>query len=72
MTTEHDHLAVAIRHIVSGEARVRQQRELVDRLAQHGHDTVLAQTVLDTMQTSLQQMQEHRQMIERAIAGGRK
>ena len=72
MRTEHDHLAMAIRHIVSGEARVREQRALVDRLAQHGHDTALARALLNTMQTSLHQMHEHRQMIEQAIAGGRK
>ena len=72
MATEHDHLALANRHIVRGEERVREQRDLVDRLAERGYNTDLAQILLETMQTSLRQMHLHRQMIERSIAGGRK
>jgi hypothetical protein len=72
MATEHDHLALAIRHIVRGEEMVRQQRDLVDHLAQRGYDTDLARILLETMQTSLRHMHHHRQMIEQAIAGGRK
>ena len=70
MATEHDHLALAIRHIVRGEEMVREQRDLIDRLAQRGYDTDLARLVLATMQTSLHQMKEHRRMIEQAIAEG--
>jgi len=62
MATEHDH----------GEQRVREQRALVARLAERGQDTTLAELLLDTMQTSLNRMGEHRQLIERAIAAGRK
>jgi len=72
MASEQDHLAMAIRHIVCGEERVREQRGLIDRLAQRGHDTEVAKVLLDTMQTSLDRMREHRRMIERAIAGQQK
>jgi hypothetical protein len=72
MATEHDHLAQAIRHIARAEEMVMEQRGLIDRMAEHGHDTKLAKTVLLTMQNSLVQMHQHREMIERAIAAGRK
>jgi len=72
MATEHDHLAQAMRHIARAEEMVMEQRGLIDRMAQHGHDTELAETVLLTMQNSLERMHEHRAVIERAIAAGRK
>jgi len=68
MTTEHEHPALAIRHIVCGEERVRKQGDLVDGLVRRGHDTAVAKVLLNTIQTSLDQMPEHRRMIERAIA----
>ena len=71
MATEHDHLAQAIRHIARAEEMVMEQRGLIDRMAQYGQDTKLAETVLLTMQSSLDRMHEHREMIERAIAAGR-
>jgi len=71
MATEHDHLAQAIRHIARAEEMVMEQRGLIDRMVQHGHDTQLAEAVLNTMQSSLDRMHEHRAMIERAIAAGR-
>jgi len=71
MATEHDHLVQAIRHIARAEEMVVEQRGLIDRMAQHGHDTTLAEAVLNTMQNSLDRMQEHRDMIERAIAAER-
>jgi hypothetical protein len=71
MATEHDHLAQAIRHIARAEEMVMEQRGLIDRMAEHGHDTKLAKAVLLTMQSSLERMHQHREMIERAIAAGR-
>ena len=50
---------------------VLEQRGLIDRMVEHGHDTKLAKAVLHTMQDSLDRMHEHRAMIERAIAAGR-
>jgi hypothetical protein len=72
MATERDHLAQAIGHIEQGEQRVREQRVLVERLAERGQDTRMAEILLGTMQTSLNRMNEHLQLIERAIAAGRK
>jgi hypothetical protein len=72
MATEHAHLVQALRHIAEGEERVTEQRALVGRLAERGQDTTLAEMLLDTMQTILKRMNEHRVMIERAIAAGRK
>jgi hypothetical protein len=72
MATEHDHLAQALQHLAEGEQRVREQRALVDRLAERGQDTTLAEILLDTMQASLDRMNKHRTMIERAIAAEQK
>jgi len=72
MATEHDHLVQAIRHIARAEEMVAEQRGRIGRMAEHGHDTKLAEAALLTMQTSLDRMHEHREMIERAIAAGRK
>jgi uncharacterized protein (UPF0335 family) len=71
MPTEHDHLAQAIRHIARAEEMVTEQRDLIARMAEHGHDTKLAEDLLHIMQTTLDQMYEHRAMIEAAIAAGR-
>jgi hypothetical protein len=70
MATEHEHLAQAVRHIARAEEMVIEQRGLIDRMAQQGQDTKLAEAMLNTMQSSLDRMYEHRVMIERAIAAG--
>jgi hypothetical protein len=72
MATEQDHLVQAMSHIAQGEERVREQRALIERLAKRGQDTRLARILLETLQMSLNRMNEHRAMIERAIAAGRK
>ena len=72
MATEHEHLAQAIRHIARAEEMVAEQRGRIGRMAEHGQDTKLAKDMLLTMQSSLDRMHEHREMIERAIAAGRK
>jgi hypothetical protein len=41
-------------------------------MAQGGHDTKLAENLLHTMQNTLNQMYEHRTIIEAAIAAGRR
>jgi hypothetical protein len=48
------------------------QRDLITRMAQDGHDTKLAENLLHTMQNTLNQMYEHRAIIEAAIAAGRR
>jgi len=70
MATEHDHLAQAARHIERAEEMVGEQRFLIARMADAGHDTKLAESVLETMQSTLQRMYEHRGLIEAAIAAG--
>ena len=72
MATEQDHLDLAIRHIARAEEMITEQRELIQRMAEHGHDTKLAENLLHTMQRTLHQMYEHRELIETAIASGRR
>jgi hypothetical protein len=72
MATEHDHLAQAVRHIARAEEMVTEQRDLIARMAEDGHDTKLAEELLHTMQTTLARMYEHRTMIQAAIAAGRR
>jgi hypothetical protein len=50
---------------------VCEQRDLIERLAEHGHDTKLAENLLRTMQHTLDRIYEHRALIEAAIAAGR-
>ena len=69
---ERDHLAQAARHVVEGEERIRHQRALVARLADHGHDVSMAELVLETMQTSLALMKGHYEIIQRTIAAAGK
>jgi hypothetical protein len=70
MGTEHDHLAQAIHHIARAEALISEQRLRVQRMAEHGHSTELAVILLQTMCMTLDRMQEHRELIEKAIADG--
>ncbi|HKF11077.1 MAG TPA: hypothetical protein VKB89_20510 [Xanthobacteraceae bacterium] len=51
---------------------MNEQRALIERLAERGQDTKLAEVLLHTMRISLDRMHEHRVMIERAIATGKK
>jgi len=71
MGLERDHLAQALRHIEHAEQRVVQQRALIERLSEHGLDTQMAEVLLATMLSSLEQMHDHRKSIEAAIAEGR-
>jgi hypothetical protein len=68
---EQEHLAQARRHIARAEEMIREQRDLIERMSKHGHNIELATTLLQTMQATLEQMYEHRDMIEAAIAGQR-
>jgi len=72
MATEHDHLAQAARHIARAEEMVTEQRSLIERMSEHGHNTELAENLLHTMQNTLDRMYEHRALIEAAIAAGRR
>jgi hypothetical protein len=50
---------------------VSEQQALIERMAEHGHDTTLAEAVLHTMKVTLDRMHEHRELIEKAIAAER-
>ena len=71
MASEQDHLVQANRHIARAQEMVSEQHALIERMAEHGHDTKLAEAVLQTMQTTLDRMHEHRELIEKAIAAER-
>ena len=71
MATERDHLVQANRHIARAQDMVSEQHALIERMAEHGHDTTLAEAVLETMRTTLDRMHEHRELIEKAIASER-
>jgi hypothetical protein len=70
MGTEHNHLFEAIHHIARAEDIIREQRLRIERMAEHGHNTQMAEMLLETMCSTLDRMQEHRELIERAIARG--
>jgi hypothetical protein len=57
-------LATADDHIASAESLIARQLSLLGQLEREGHDLETAQSLLDTMRQSLQQMHVHRQIIE--------
>jgi hypothetical protein len=57
-------LATADDHIASAESLIARQLSLLGQLEREGHDIETAQSLLDTMRQSLQQMHVHRQIIE--------
>jgi hypothetical protein len=71
MGLERDHLARAFRHIELAERRIFEQRVLIDRMTKRGLDITLAESLLETMLSSLERMHEHRELIESAISAGR-
>jgi hypothetical protein len=48
-----EHLALAQKHIVEGELRVREQREYVAKLASRGEDTGLSKRILARLEAVL-------------------
>ncbi|HVY82680.1 MAG TPA: hypothetical protein VG994_16935 [Steroidobacteraceae bacterium] len=40
------HLALAERHVTEGEHRLQNQRDLLERIRQSGHDTATAEDIL--------------------------
>ena len=66
--TLQEELAQAARHIAAGEARLARQADLIARMVADGHDTVLPEELLDTMERTLAAMRAHRELILREIA----
>jgi hypothetical protein len=57
------HLAQAERHVAQFQIRVTRQKQIVDELAQAGHDTDCAVSMLRALEKCLQAFEEHRAMI---------
>ena len=60
---EH-HILVARRHVELGERHIARQREIIEQLKQHGHDTTSAERLLNTFEAlqALHRMNLQRQM----------
>lgn len=52
-------LEMARRHVRDGEGLVARQAEILGDLRRHGHDTQLAEALLQTLENTLQQMRQH-------------
>jgi len=63
MATAEAHLIEANRHIKDAERHIEKQRDVVDRCATRGLDSLRAKELLQTMQQALDTMQRHRQTI---------
>ena len=65
---EQVHLEKADADIRAGEARVAQQRLLIEELRRDGHDARDAERLLWTMQQSLKAWGAHREVIRQMLA----
>ena len=63
LSRERRDLVKADQDIVEGSERVRQQRLLIERLAQQGHSTDQARSLLGNLETTLDAWREHRVLI---------
>ena len=68
LATEREHLALADRHILEGEARIKRHSGLIDHLRENGRDTSTAMALLQTLQETLLVWRDHRDQILHAIA----
>jgi hypothetical protein len=64
ISRKRERLATADQHIASAESLVARQLSLLAQLEREGHDVETAQSLLEAMRQSLQQMHVHRQIIE--------
>jgi hypothetical protein len=62
-------LELARKRVADGREPVGAQRRVVERLAATGHDTVVAESLLRNMQTTLAIMEQQRDKIEAALKG---
>jgi FixJ family two-component response regulator len=60
---EREHLVQADRHIAECKQYIARQREIIQRMAQDGHSTELAESLLDALEVSLRAFERHRQLI---------
>jgi hypothetical protein len=57
---KHDYLAQAERHIAIAQDRIARQKTIVDELAQAGHETDCAISMLRALETCLRAFEQHR------------
>lgn len=65
------HLALADRHVLESEGRVRQQQALVEQLERDGHDSELARQLLLEFEHSLELHRYDRARIQAELAQAR-
>src|SRR5262245_32332274 len=65
---EQRHLNEATRHIAASEARIDDQRRIVERLKARGHDATIAEKMLDAMLKARVIFERHRDMIVWTLA----
>jgi len=74
---ERKHLTKTDRHIAAAKRRVEQQKKIIEKLAQGGHETKVAKSLLSVMERSLDAFEHHRKVIVETLetlrpqAGGR-
>ena len=61
-----EHLAQADRHIAEAKAHIARQEALIQRLRQDGHETDLAEALLDILEGTLAAFKHHRDHSEAA------
>jgi hypothetical protein len=66
---EFEHLRKADATIAAALERIERQSSLVAQLAQSGHETAIAASLLQTMRDTLEAMEQHRLMIRKEIGG---
>jgi hypothetical protein len=60
---ERKHLVETDRHIAECKAHITKQRELIERAIQKGHSTEVAETTLETLETSLRAFERQRRLL---------
>jgi hypothetical protein len=60
---ERKRLAEADRHIDQAKRNIELQKKLIEKLAQDGHETDIAKSLLHAMEHSLLAFEEHRETI---------
>ena len=58
-----EHLAQADRHIAEAKAHIAPQEALIQRLRQDGHETDLAEAMLEILEGTLAAFRHHREII---------
>jgi len=60
---ERKHLVETDRHIAECKAHIAKQRELIERAIQKGRSTEVAETTLESLETSLRAFERQRRLL---------